>query len=64
MGLYRKDRQVLIGFVIRSVLRSVDLEEAASLVGIDSGAGNVDIRLFSHVINFGWYKLNVVKSTH
>ena len=40
---------------------SVQLEEAAGLVGIDSGAGNVDVWTFTHVVHFGRNKLNIVK---
>lgn len=62
MGVYGKDGQVSIGFVQGSVLWCVELEEAASLVGVESGAGNIDIWTFSHVVDFGGDKLIAVKS--
>ena len=52
---------VLIVFVMGSVLCSIHFEEAPSLVEVDSCTRNVDIWMFSHVIDFGGDKLNLVK---
>ena len=61
MGLYGKDGQVLIIFVMRSILQCVYFEEAGGLIRVNSCTGNVNISSFSHVINFGRNKLNSVK---
>lgn len=49
-----------IVLVMRCVLCSVHVEEAGRLVGIDSCAGNVNIRSFSHVLDVSGDKLNIV----
>ena len=47
----RENGEGAIMFEVRSVLGRVDFEEAASFVRIDCGAGYVNVRAFSHILN-------------
>lgn len=52
-----EDGEWAIVFVMRRVLCSIDFKAIIVLIGIHSGAADVDVRLLSHVISLGGNKL-------
>jgi hypothetical protein len=55
--LDRKDRECTVVLVMKRVLRGIHFEEAICFVGVDSGAGDINVCVLSHIIGFCQNKL-------
>jgi len=53
MGSDGEDGECALVLVMRRVLCGIDFKEIIGFIGVHSDAGDVDVRLLSHVISFG-----------
>jgi len=58
--LNREDGLCAVGFVMRCVLWSVDFKVTVCFVGVQSGAGNIDVWLLAQIVSFCRNKLDYI----